>query len=104
MLMSRTWDVALDAGSLTKIGIGVVLALVVVGFLISLLITAIVVRVLIAVVVIVLAAVVWQQRSAVLDKLDRNTCRLQASFFGVTVSAPDDVKRYCRRHVGGARG
>jgi hypothetical protein len=94
-------DLALDAGSLTKIGVAVIVGLLVVGFLIGLLITAIVVRLVIAVIVVAVAILVWQQRSSVLDKLDKSSCQLHGSFFGISVSAPPDVQRYCRRHARG---
>ena len=90
-------DLAIDAGTLTKIGVGVILAVVVVGFLIGLLITAIIARVVIAVIVVAAAVLVWHQRSSLLNDLDKNTCRLKGSFFGLSVQAPRDVRRYCRK-------
>ena len=61
---------ALDAGNITEIGIGVIIALVVIGVLLSLIITAIVGRIIIAVIVIGLGIWVWQQRTAIQDKID----------------------------------
>jgi hypothetical protein len=87
--------VALDVGDLTKIGIGVTIALVVIGFLLSLIITAIIGRLLILAVVVVLAVVFWQQRSSIEDKVT-NKCDLSATFFGVHVDAPQSAVAACQ--------
>jgi hypothetical protein len=90
---------ALDAGNITKIGIGVIIALVVIGIVLSLIITAIVGRIIIAVVVIGLGIWVWQQRTSIEDSLNKHKCDLSASFFGFHVNAPQDVKHYCKTHA-----
>jgi protein-S-isoprenylcysteine O-methyltransferase Ste14 len=84
---------ALDSNSITTIGVGVIIALVVLGILLSLLVTAVVGRLIILVVVVVLAVLVWQQRTSLRDKIDK--CQLNATFFGVHVSAPHDVVQKC---------
>jgi uncharacterized metal-binding protein len=84
---------ALDSTQITKIGVGVIIALVVVGFVLSLLITAIVGRVIIAVVVVALGILVWQQRTVIEDHV--NKCQLDVSFVGIHVNVPDDVKQAC---------
>jgi hypothetical protein len=84
---------ALESTNLTKLGIGVIVALVVVGLLLSMIITALVARVVILVVVVGLAVWVWQQRTSIRDDIDK--CHLSASFFGVHVSAPADVVKRC---------
>jgi hypothetical protein len=93
----------LDAGDVTKIGIGVIIALVVIGILVGLLITAIIGRVVIAVIVIGLAVFVWQQRSSVENKINHeknHVCRsFDATFFGIHLDAPTSVKKKCR-HLG----
>lgn len=86
--------VALDSTQLTKIGIGVIIALIVLGALLSLVVTAIVGRLLILVVVVVLGAVVWQQRTTIQHRID--DCKLDATFFGVHVAAPKDVVKACK--------
>jgi mannitol-specific phosphotransferase system IIBC component len=93
----------LDAGDVTKIGVGVIIALVVIGILVGLLITAIIGRIIIAVIVIALAVFVWQQRSSVENKInhDKNhVCNsFNATFFGIHLDAPSSVKKKCR-HLG----
>ncbi|HJQ44601.1 MAG TPA: hypothetical protein VJ831_16035 [Jatrophihabitantaceae bacterium] len=86
---------ALDSDSIGKIGIGVIVALVVLGLLLSLIITAVVGRVIILIVVVGLGILVWQQRSSLQDKIDK--CQLNATFFGVHVNAPDDVVKACQK-------
>ena len=86
---------ALDSDSIGKIGVGIIVALVVLGLLLSLIITAVIGRVIILVVVIGLGVLVWQQRSSLQDKIDK--CELNATFFGVHVSAPDDVVKACQQ-------
>jgi hypothetical protein len=82
---------ALNAGSITKIGIGVIIALIVIGVLLSLIITAIVGRIIIAVIVVGLGIWVWQQRTAIQDKIDAHKCPKSESFFGISI----DANKYC---------
>ena len=93
----------LDAGDVTKIGAGIIIALIVIGILVGLLITKIIGRIVIAVIVIGLAVFVWQQRSSVENKIDHeknHVCNsFDATFFGVHLDAPDSVKKKCR-HLG----
>jgi hypothetical protein len=84
---------ALDSDQIGKIGVGLIIALVVIGALLSLIITAVFGRIIILVAVVALGVVVWQQRSSLQDKIDK--CQLNATFFGVHVSAPDDVVAAC---------
>jgi hypothetical protein len=84
---------ALDAGNITKIGVGVIIALVVIGILLSLVITAIVGRIIILVVVVVLGVFVWQQRSSIEDKISKQSCNL--TFFGMHLDPPDSLKQHC---------
>lgn len=87
---------ALDSGNITKIGVIVIIALVVVGALLSIVLTALVARVIILVVVVGLAILVWQQRTHIKDQID--SCHLGATFFGIHVSAPQSVKDACLHH------
>jgi uncharacterized metal-binding protein len=89
-----TYVSAIDSSDITKIGIGVIIALVVLGFLLSLVITAIIGRVIIVVVVVVLGIFVWQQRSSIQDNVKK--CHLDMSFFGITINAPDSVVQHCQ--------
>ena len=85
---------ALQSGDITKIGIGVIVALVVIGFLLSMIITALVGRIIILVVVVGLGIWVWQQRTSLKDDIDN--CHLSGSFFGIHVSAPASVVEHCK--------
>ena len=89
---------ALNSGDITKIGVGVIVALVVIGILLSLLVTAIVGRLILAVVVIVLGAFVWQQRTSIENKIDKRDCNF--SFFGYHFDPPDSLKQYCATKTG----
>jgi len=91
---------ALDVGDITKVGIGIIVAIVVIGFLIGLLITAIVGRIIILVIVVGLGIFVWQQRTSIEDSINKHKCDLNATFFGFHVDAPKDVKHFCRTHSG----
>lgn len=86
---------ALDSSQITKIGIGVIVGLVVVGLLLSLIITAVLGRIILAVVVVVLGVVVWQQRTAIEDHVSKHKCDLNSTFFGIHVRAPDNVVAAC---------
>ena len=85
---------ALDSSQITKIGIGAIVGLVVLGFVLSLIVTAIVGRVIIAVVVVALGILVWQQRTVIQDHVKK--CQLDMSFLGVHVNAPKDVVQACQ--------
>jgi protein-S-isoprenylcysteine O-methyltransferase Ste14 len=84
---------AFDSNQITKIGVGTIIALVVVGLLLSMVVSAIVGRIIILVVVVGLGVLVWQQRTSIEDHVKK--CDLDMSFLGVHVSAPDDVKQDC---------
>ena len=86
---------ALNSGDITKIGIGVIVALVVIGALLSIVITAIVGRIIVLAVVVALAVLVWQQRTQVKNQIE--SCHLSATFFGIHLSAPDSVLRKCHQ-------
>lgn len=86
---------ALNAQDITKVGVIVIIALVVIGLLLSLVITALIGRIVILVVVVVLAAFVWQQRGHVKDQVNEHKCDLNATFFGVHLDAPDSVRQFC---------
>ena len=84
---------ALQSGDITKIGIGVIIGLVVIGFLLSMIITAVVGRIIILVAVVGLGIWVWQQRTSIKDDIDN--CHLSGSFFGFHVNAPASVVAHC---------
>jgi Na+/proline symporter len=85
---------ALSSSDVTKIGVSVIIALVVLGALLSFIITAIVGRIIVLIVVIVLGVVVWQQRNHVKDELKK--CPSTVTFFGVNLDVPKDVVRACK--------
>ncbi len=91
--------VALGSENITKIGIIVIVALVVIGALLSIVITALIGRLVILVLVVVLAIFVWQQRTHVTDHINKDKCNLHSTFFGIHVSAPDSVKQACEKHA-----
>jgi hypothetical protein len=90
--------VALDSGQIGKLGVGLIIAIAVIGVLLSMLVTAIVGRIVILVVVVALGVLVWQQRVTIQDHVKK--CDLNMTFFGVHVNAPQDVVDQCRRTNG----
>jgi hypothetical protein len=85
---------ALDSSQITGVGIGVIVALVVIGALLSLVVTALVGRVIILAVVVALGVIVWQQRTSIENHVKK--CQLDMSFVGVHVNAPADVVQKCK--------
>lgn len=90
---------ALNSNDITRVGIIVIVALVVIGILLSIVITALVGRIIILVVVVAASIFVWQQRTHVKDQINAHKCDLNATFFGIHLDAPDSVKRACRTHT-----
>ena len=84
---------ALDAGDVTKLGVGIIIALIVIGLIISALVTKLVVRIIVAVAVVVLAFVVWHQRTSIEHKISQHKCNFE--FLGVHLSPPDSLNRVC---------
>ena len=96
---------ALQSTDITKIGIGVIVALVVIGALISLVVTAIIGRLIILVVVIALGIFVWSERSSIQNKVDdfKNghvaSCQFDKTFFGIHVQAPASLVAECEKNL-----
>ncbi len=86
---------ALQSDDVTKVGIGLVIALVVVGVLVLLAVTALIARLVVLLVVIGLGLLIWQQRGAVQDRIKK--CALDTSYLGIKVQAPGDVVAQCKR-------
>jgi Na+(H+)/acetate symporter ActP len=86
---------ALNVQDVTKVGVIVIVALVVIGALLSIVITALIGRIIILAVVVVLAVLVWQQRGHVKDQINTHKCDLNATFFGVHLDPPDSVRQFC---------
>jgi hypothetical protein len=85
---------ALSSDDITKVGVIAIVALVVVGALLSLLISALIARIIIVIVVIGLSVLVWQQRTHIKDKFDK--CETQATFFGIHLDAPQSIQNKCQ--------
>lgn len=88
---------ALSSKNITQIGVVVIVAVVVIGLLLSFVITALIARVVILVVVIGLGIFVWQQRTHIKDEFAK--CHLSATFFGIHLNAPQSVVDGCRGHL-----
>ncbi len=86
---------ALDAGDITKVGVVVIVALVLIGALLSLIVTALLGRLLVLAVVVALAIVVWVQRTSVEHAFTSKACNLDTTFFGVHLDPPDAVRQAC---------
>jgi hypothetical protein len=86
---------ALNVQDITKVGVIIIIALVVIGALLSIVITALIGRLIILAVVIVLGVFVWQQRGHVKDEINSHKCDLKATFFGIHLDAPDSVRQQC---------
>ena len=87
--------VALSSDNITKIGLIIIAAVVLIGLLLSIVITALVARIVILVLVIGLGILVWQQRTHLKDKFDN--CDTQATFFGIHFDAPQSVTDRCNQ-------
>jgi len=84
---------ALDTSQADKVGIGVIVAVLVIGLLLVVLIGKLLVRAIIVVLMVALAVVAWQQRHQVADAAKK----CDATFFGVHVTPHDPaVKRRCQ--------
>jgi hypothetical protein len=92
---------ALNVQDITKVGVIVIVALIVIGALLSIVITALIARIVILVVVVALAVFVWQQRGHVKDEINSHTCDLNATFFGIHLDAPDSVRQQCNATLSG---
>jgi uncharacterized membrane protein YkvI len=90
---------ALNVQDITKVGVIITIALVLIGILLSIVITALIARVIILLVVVVLAIFVWQQRSHVKDEINAHKCNLHATYFGFHLDAPQSVISACRKHT-----
>ena len=87
---------AIGSDNITTIGVGVIVVLVVLAVIAVSLVTAIIGRVVILVVVIVLGIFVWQQRTHVENSINSHACKLNSTFFGIHLDAPQDVRKACR--------
>ena len=86
---------SLNSDQIGKLGIGAIVAVVVIGLLLSVIISALVGRIIVLVVVVALGAFIWQQRSSIEDHVKK--CELNMTFFGYHVNAPKDVVTQCQQ-------
>ncbi len=86
---------ALGAADITRVGVIVIVALVLIGLLLSIVITALIGRLVLLVVVIALGALVWQQRTSIENSINQHACDVNATFFGIHLDAPQTVKDAC---------
>ncbi|MCU1690109.1 MAG: hypothetical protein JWN61_1902 [Pseudonocardiales bacterium] len=91
-----TDPIALDTDQAKLLGIGIIVAVVVIGFIISALITAIVGRIIVILVVVALAVGVYTQRAQIRDSV--NDC--DVTFFGIHLTPSDDnVRQACADQI-----
>ena len=84
---------ALDTSQASNVGIGVIVAVIVIGLLLVVVIRKVLVRAIVVLLMVLLAVVAWQQRHQVGDAAKK----CDASFFGVHVTPHDPVvKRHCQ--------
>ena len=87
-----TDPIALDTDQAKLLGIGSIVAVLLIGFIISAVLTAIVGRIIVILVMVALAAVVYTQRAQIRESV--NDC--DVSFFGVHLTPSDpDVRQAC---------
>lgn len=87
-------SLALATDQAKSLGVGVLIAVVVIGAVIAAVITKIIVRIVTVIVVVVLAVLVWTQRSSV----ENAARKCDATFFGVHLTPSDPtVKRRCQQ-------
>lgn len=87
-----TDPIALDTDQAKLLGIGIIVAVLLIGFIISAVLTAIVGRIIVILIMVALAAVVYTQRAQIKESV--NDC--DVSFFGVHLTPSDpDVRQAC---------
>lgn len=87
---------ALETSQVKTVGLGAIIAVLVIGLLISFVVTKIVTKIITIVVVVALAALLWTQRQHVVDSLDKHAKNCDATFFGVHVESSNaQVRAAC---------
>ncbi len=86
---------ALQSSDVNKVGVGLIIAVVVVGILVLLAVGALIARIIVLLVILGLGLVIWQQRGVVQDRI--KNCHLSTSYLGIKVQAPDDIIAQCKR-------
>jgi hypothetical protein len=91
-----TDQLALDTDQAKLLAIGIIIAVVVVGFILGAIITAIVGRLIIAAVVVGLAIWAYSERAQIKDSI--SDC--DVTFFGINLTpSDDDVRRACQEQL-----
>ncbi|HEU5270064.1 MAG TPA: hypothetical protein VFU36_09075 [Jatrophihabitans sp.] len=84
---------ALDTSQASNVGVGTIVAVIVIGLLLLVLIGKLLVRAIIVLVMVAAIIVAWQQRHQVADAARK----CDATFFGIHVTPHDPViKRHCQ--------
>lgn len=89
-------NAALQADDVTSIGVGIIVVIVVLGFLLSLVFAKIVAKLIVLIIVVGLGFLVWQQRTSVENKIKDKACS-GYTFFGIHVDPPDSVAKDCKQ-------
>ena len=93
---SHTVVNALDTDQVKNVSLIAIVAVVIIGFIISWFVTKIVAHIVVLVVVVVLGFVLYSQRQKVVDEANKLTKRCDASFFGIHVQPSDPtIKKAC---------
>ena len=91
-----TDPIALDTDQAKLLGIGIIVAVLVIGFIISAIMTAIVGRIIVILVVVALAVVVYSQRA----QIRQSVSDCDVTFFGVHLTpSNDDIRAACANQV-----
>lgn len=91
-----TDPIALDTDQAKLLGVGIIVAVVIIGIILGAIITALIGRVIIAAVVIGLAVWAYAERAQIHDSI--RDC--DVTFFGVHLTpSDDDVRQACQDHV-----
>jgi multisubunit Na+/H+ antiporter MnhE subunit len=88
-----TSDQGLHSDQISGLGIGAIIAIIVIGLLIAYFMTRLVVRIIVLALVIVLAVVVYQQRQSFLRTIDEHAKQCNATFFGVQIQSSNATVR-----------
>jgi hypothetical protein len=88
----------LDTSQVKTLGIGAIAVVVIVGLIAAYLVTKIVTKIIVLAVMVVLGLALYNQRSKVLDALDKSAMNCNVSFFNVHVQPTDaTIKKACEQ-------
>jgi hypothetical protein len=94
--MTSTRVSALDTSQVKNVSVVAIVAVVVIGLLISWLVTKVVARVIVLLLTLVLGFALYNQRAKVVDEANKIAKRCDATFFGIHVQPSDpNIKKAC---------